>query len=378
MMTRGGVRIRAADPRSDRDAILAVLERNLTGTASAKRFDWLYLANPAGPGRAWLAEDAQTGQPVGTSAGFPKRIRVGGTIKPALNFSDFAIDRQYRSLGPALKLLRRTLEPVNNGEFAFAYEHSIGSMPALYARLGVRPLAPTLLFARPVLVTPALRRIWKEHGLARVIGPIGDTVLSVADAVRRTRPPVDISLLEGPCGEEFTAFEEETARIEYVRGVHDQEQMNWRVTGDPIVRHEILCARSNGRLEGYLVFRPRTRMALRVVDIANRDNSAVAIALLNHLAEIARRRGVPVLIMNALKGGGGHGVFRRAGFFPVSPARWLPLLRMPPPPANVAITVYVPPGAPPHIANAVGNLRNWCFSQADFEDDELVLEDYEI
>jgi len=135
-MSAREVRIRKADLEVDRDRILAVLARNLPLAASVDRYNWLYLANPCGRSSVWLAEDAKTGEAVGTSAGHPKRVRVNGKVETALNLSDFAFDKAYRSLGPALKLLRATLEPMQKGEFAFSYDHPSDAMLAIYTRMG--------------------------------------------------------------------------------------------------------------------------------------------------------------------------------------------------------------------------------------------------
>ena len=119
-MSNSAVRIREADPATNRERILALLARNLPEASSPQRHDWLYLSNPWGTARVWLAEDVATGEAVGTSAGQPRRMRLEGETVLALCLSDFAIDAAYRSLGPALKLLQATLEPVRKGEYAFS------------------------------------------------------------------------------------------------------------------------------------------------------------------------------------------------------------------------------------------------------------------
>ena len=122
--------IRECDPATERSRILAVLERNLPRASGSLRFDWLYLSNPAGNALVWLAEN-EDGEAVGTSAGHPRRLRVGGQVVTVLNLSDFAIDAYYRSLGPALQLLRATLAPMDEGRYAFSSDHPSEAMLAV-------------------------------------------------------------------------------------------------------------------------------------------------------------------------------------------------------------------------------------------------------
>jgi hypothetical protein len=200
-------------------------------------------------------------------------------------------------------------------------------------------------------------------------GAIGDAALSATGIVlgARARSSLHMQLVGDKCGEEFTAFDAETAKVEDVRGVRDQERLNWRMTQHPLVRHEILCARSDGRLAGYLAFRSRTGLVIRVVDLVTRDDdSSVALALLSRLACIGRERGAAVLTVNILEGSAQQRVYRHAGFFRADQARWAPVIRATPS-SKATIIVYAP-AAPAHVANAVTNPRNWHFSQADFED----------
>ena len=366
--------VRAAHPSTDRSVVLSLLDRNMPGAASGKRYDWLYLQNPVGSAQVWIAEDARTGRAVATSAALPKRIRIGGEVHTALNLTDFVVDRGYRSLGPALKLFRRTLEPVLSGKYTFAYEHSIGSMPALYARLGIRSLADVVLLARPLLVTPVLEYLWgpRRHG-TRMIGRGADRALvAVAGARRSTAPSLDIGPVSGGCGDEFSAFEAETARIGLVRGVHGSEYLNWRVYANPLARHDIVCARYRGALQGFLVFRRRSSAAIRIVHLATRDDPRIARELLDHVAAIGRAERVGLLTVTLLSDSADEGLFRRGGFYSVSRSRGrelLPALRRPVP----KIHVYVGP-APPHVKQAVEDPRAWRLSQIDYEDDETLAE----
>ena len=61
------MKVREADLREDRQVMLDLLHESLPQHGGADHFDWLYLRNPAGEARAWLAED-QVGEPIGVAA----------------------------------------------------------------------------------------------------------------------------------------------------------------------------------------------------------------------------------------------------------------------------------------------------------------------
>src|SRR5688572_834038 len=95
-----------ANLESDLELMRDALNANRTRQATAERFRWLYLHNPDGRARAWLARDEATGETAGFTAVFPRRIRPAGSSSPvtAWNCGDFSIHQRYRVGGVAVKL----------------------------------------------------------------------------------------------------------------------------------------------------------------------------------------------------------------------------------------------------------------------------------
>ena len=166
------VSVRRADPEQDGDLIRNVLARNLPAASSPERFEWLYLDNPAGRPLVWIATDAN-GYPLGTSAAHVRQIRIGSEITPALNLSDFAIDAKYRSVGPALKLLRATLKAVGD-HYPFAYDHPSRAMQAVHKRLGGIDLGGIVRYTLPLSWKPVAQRRLGRGPVASVLGSAGD------------------------------------------------------------------------------------------------------------------------------------------------------------------------------------------------------------
>src|SRR5271166_2686491 len=67
------IRIREADLREDQEILTDLTQTYLDGAADNNRFRWLYLENPFGPARAWIACTEQN-EAVGMAAVFPRRM----------------------------------------------------------------------------------------------------------------------------------------------------------------------------------------------------------------------------------------------------------------------------------------------------------------
>ena len=260
------VRIRQVDPASEQERILRVLAGNLPAAAGSERFNWLYLSNPDGPALVWLAEH-ENGDAVGTSAAHPRRMRVGGEPVRALNLGDFAIDRSHRTLGPALRLLGATLAPVRDRTYAFSYDFSNASMQAVYQRMGVHALGRTERWMQPVAMGRLLRGKLRVGMLATAVGMVGDAIWHGRRSVHGRVKGLKLEVLAAECGEEFDAFDARIAEGRSVVGVRDTAYLNWRYLHNPVWKHEILCARADGRLAGYAVLRRTNAEIVSLVDL---------------------------------------------------------------------------------------------------------------
>lgn len=68
------------DSPTDRELVLRILREYFAATSgddADARYHWLYLSNPHGTARTYLAIDQTTGAPVGITSLFPRRVRVG-------------------------------------------------------------------------------------------------------------------------------------------------------------------------------------------------------------------------------------------------------------------------------------------------------------
>ena len=282
------VRVQAATHRED---ILRVLERNLPAASGRKRFDWLYLSNPAGQAHVWVAYNKNQ-EPVGTSAAIPRKIRIGDSIVEGLVLSDFAIDEAYRSLGPALKMLRATLEPVMSGEFELTYDYPSRSMYAIYSRLGAKALGPENRYVRLISVSHGIRQHVRSDILSSTISKLVDSIIGLRDSFARTRGSVQVETYIGEFSSEFSEVSNIICSSRSIFVDRNTQYLNWRFRQHPDRRHFVSVARKNGRLVGYVISHSESTEVLMIDEFVCESCSDARVSLLNHTVDIARSENV--------------------------------------------------------------------------------------
>lgn len=248
-------KVRPADLQRDRELLISLLFQHLTRSSDRARFEWLYQRNPHGPARAWLATDAGTGEIIGTSASFRRRVVVNGVEQTGWVLGDFCISGKYRSLGPALQLQRATLAAVgDSGQAEFCYDFPSRQLAAIYQRLGIVPVARMIRLVKLLHLGEKLQRVGWSKALARPAGWLGNLVLQASNPARVNKRGWDIAIHEGKCSEEFSALLQNTPAQNTLEVQRSAEYLNWRYLQHPSVCHQILTARKGRDLHGYLVF----------------------------------------------------------------------------------------------------------------------------
>ena len=307
------ISIRRVNPSTERDAVLRLLEACLPEAASKDRFNWAYLNNPDGVALVWLAETAD-GETVGTSAAFPRRFRVNGNTVRALVLSDFAIDRRFRTLGPAVGLLRATLASIDGGSFEFALDHPSESMLAVYKRLGGIELGRNTRCVRLLKVSGATERRWGAGVRAMVIGSLGDFMLRTMDRIRRIPGDLNVEVYPGVFNDEFDQLGCVLEESRAVCGDRRSDYLNWRYQSGIRFEYSTLIVRSEKELLGYAVVQRTDVRSMTIVEFVCRADSTIEVALFNALLDVARRSNVESLQASCMEGGAWCTILKRLGF----------------------------------------------------------------
>ena len=249
-----GVHVREADLERELDAIIRVFDTSFNVESSRERFRWLYCDNPDGRATTWVVVEQATGEIVGGTAVFPRRMRVGGArgIAIAWNCGDFAILNRYRTMGAALKLRRAAKDAIDGGQVPFLYAHPNDRMLAVHMRAGhfvlgrmvrhARPLRLTTQFAAVNTLSAHMLRLWRPTGARRGVD---------VEMVAAARLPDD-----------FDAVDAEAATALRTGIVRDRRYIEWRFGRNPLYASDVLVVRERGRATGFLVFTMQGQVGL--------------------------------------------------------------------------------------------------------------------
>jgi hypothetical protein len=339
--------VRQADLDQDRQIIIEFLYQSLTRQSDSKRFEWLYEKNPHGAARVWLAIDSRRDMIVGTAAAFPRVMQVSGKDVICWNLGDFAIDRNFRSLGPGILLQKACLGPVLKGEIPFFYDHPSDSMMAIYKRLGISESGWVQRFAKPLRIDQKLENLFVKGVITRGVGKVGNWLLEVRDHRICYKHHYDVAIHDGYFSEEFTDLDKRVSRRYRVCGRRTAEYLNWRYSENPLSRYQVLTVRNQGELRAYAIFVCTERSAI-LVDFFGEEEPGIPGTILSAVTDILRKGGVFTLSIPVLEFSVLIPIMKRCHFYPRERAPFI---------------VGTQQGG--HFDGLVTNIENWFLTHGD-------------
>jgi GNAT superfamily N-acetyltransferase len=328
--------IRPACLEADSKVLIEAFMRFLNPHYDAPRFEWAYLQNPHGQGRAWIAFDPARDVLVGTATAFPRRARVGDRTVTGWVLGDFCVADGYRSLGPAVQLQRTCLAGVDSGAVSFCYDFPSVSMSAVYARLGVSQTLRRVRLARPLRVDRYVRDRIKHPGVARGVSTTVNLVLALTSRNAPRDATLDTTLHGGSCGDEFSALADEIGTTYGACIDRSAEYLNWRYLSNPFQRYEIMTARHVGVLRGYAVF-TQTEEEARIVDLVGIEPDVVVRMLVEAVTALQTKRGACTLSLRLCETHPWLSLLRTCGFRPRESSTIVIYAGLPSPPESGSI-----------------------------------------
>lgn len=176
---------RQADLQIDRDHVVGAWALGLEGlidAAADEKFRQCYVDNPAGEGICLLLYE-QLGQPaIGAQGLIPRTFYFGQDRFSVATLADFVVAPEHRSLGPALILMRSSIE-CSQDRFEFAYGTPNDKSVAILNRAGIRPFGTLTRYTKLIRSQSYLR----TKGLGWVVSPVAavaDAAIACADFAR--------------------------------------------------------------------------------------------------------------------------------------------------------------------------------------------------
>lgn len=277
--------VRPADLEFEKSELLNVLKRNLGGFDHARRFEWLYRNNPAGRGWTWFVCEPGSQSVVGVASVFSRVMWVSGRKMLCGQIGDFAIDSNYRSLGPAMLLQRATFEPVNQGTLAFCYDcppHEAGM--STFRRLGMRPNCHTQRLVRPLRADHFVEKRLGVNFFSKSVAATGNVILRTMARRRNANKNLEITIHACRFDAEFDELEERTKSQDSICSRRSSADLNWRYRDNPLHEYQVLTARVHGQLSGFAVFSVSGNDA-NIIDLFGVDIAAIAADLIEAIVD---------------------------------------------------------------------------------------------
>jgi hypothetical protein len=298
-----GIIVREAEPRRDREVLLAALLRNRNPNQNElrqARFDWSYFGNPYGEPRAWLVINESSGKIIGMAGAFPRRVMVRGEPVVCWNTGDFSIDREFRTLGVALKLREAEKISVDRREAAFLYCYPMDRMRLVLEKSGHFTLCTVPRHRIILRVDEILERCLGANALSAGLRRLANLfVFGWRGNVSKSRGLTVHLESEIKFGKEYDELFERVRARHSVITVRDSEFLTWRFLQSPLyrgIRIFRLCA-GDGRLRGYAVVDVASGGA-KILDFLVDDESLIR-ALLGGMIRSLRSQGVCRLALRA-------------------------------------------------------------------------------
>lgn len=346
-------RVRRANLSDTRDReTLFALSTTYQPDAFNRKFEWMYLGNPAGSARVWLLYTEPEDVVVGATAVFPRRFSIDQQWVTAGITGDFFVKRQHRSLGPALQLHRSVLADFQAEHWAaFLYGFPEEMALPIFGRLGYVELGPRSRWVRILRSRSVLMRL---PGGTLWGGPVGlaldaASVLLTKGRIRR----LSIECVEtNAIDDRFDVLWQTLRRGVRVIGDRSAAYLRWRYQSCPGPSCRILTAARRGTRElcGCLIWR-QDGDSVEIRDLLC-ESPITLRALVLTLADLARSQGASVISLWRLKSAAGSGALHRAGLYER-------------PDAMRVVMYKSPSGLPSPFDEALSDAHQWFLVQSD-------------
>lgn len=276
--------VRAADVVRDRESILALWQQAFPATEQHPiKYDWCYGQTPVGVGRLYVLEHGSDAAVIGVQGIVPRRWWCNGEAKPTGICADLVVDKNYRSIGPALTMVRQVIEiehTLPNAVLLYGFPNT--KSEALYRRAGYSKIGEITRYALPLRLHHWLIKKGIPAVLAHAIGMLADSArqlrlwMSTLQAAQRWRCV--------PAREFDTRFDALWARVAVHAGsmvLRDSQYMQWRFGNNFAGQTQIMVLETHdGKIDGYVVYTVSSDKMVSVMDFLAADNDTVLPAML--------------------------------------------------------------------------------------------------
>jgi hypothetical protein len=294
--------IREADLIEDQNLLVRTLNQNRARVTDARRYRWLYLDNPFGKAKAWIAVDDRNGAIAGFTAVFPRLMNVDGKEMLCWNCGDFSINQSYRTLGVAVQLRSAATRIVNEGQVPFLYAHPNDRMKIIHLRAGHKVIGQMVRFAMPLRIDRCLPSLPGMSSVSSALAWASNTLRSISKQSRCSKQFFRAEIFDVfPVDAPFNSLLEEARERLPIFGLRNEEYLKWRFGMNPMIRLHTLLLYRMEQVVGYAFYSFKDK-AMHINDmfcLPERDVSDALITYLTNTGWDQRARAVSVTLLES-------------------------------------------------------------------------------
>ena len=302
--------IRRAD-KSEHESVIHLMGKIYPGDMTA-RYEWMYRTNPHGQALTWVAIERASGEAVGCTSIFPRKVFVAGRERTGGIGGDCFIEPRVRRRGLATALHVASFREMGEGGVDFMYGPPTPNNLGALVKAGSHIVTNYRRWVRPLTGLAAYRAAFArvptrlEASLARLPIMVLDR-LTKTDARGFTLEPVE------SFSEEFDEMFERARATHQVICARDHHYLAWRYFGPSIQQQIPLAVRREGSLVGFVSLEIAGDAAF-VADMFSANDVKVIDAALQLVVDYATAAGCSSLEISLAQGSLTARRLRRHGF----------------------------------------------------------------
>lgn len=305
------------DPHEYRSEIIALWKENFQSCKSPEsRFNWLYNECPNGNVKTWLLF-AEDGAVVGGCSFLPRNFFISGqgTI-PSLTAIDLAVNKEHRSLGPALKLLKAmTLETLKD-DYPFLIGHPNKNAEKLFKRVGFKNIGQERTWCKIIHSREKFEKRVRSVSLQKYLSYLLDVSQTLHLNVLKFifRQNLTVHFLS-QCDSRFDDLWKKNKDSLDIAIERSSEYLNWRFCchADRDIQIMAVC-KPDESLVGYIAFHIENKSAV-IEDLFVINHFVTEVNLFVLFCLYARKHGLKTILVTELCSETNSYLLRRLFFF---------------------------------------------------------------
>lgn len=248
---------------------ISLWERNLSmPVETAKdRYHWFYEANPYRKGRLWLLKLKGSQEAVGVGGVGYRSFSIRGKSLTGVVGVDFAVEKEHRALGPALKLQRTIMESTEI-QADFRYSFPTKQAEVVLRHFGYQKIGDLTRLVKILRSSEYLQRVVRPRFLAKAVSIPVDFFSRLPSM--KSRSTSGYEFYYGNVEDSYSLFDDLWERFErgnLLLGERTSKFLDWRYFKHPIIDYRTFGLKAyDGTLKSLIVYYLRGKR-FQIVDL---------------------------------------------------------------------------------------------------------------